>query len=111
MPGTMIARGNILYSYAIAPSLTPSSVAVSTSAEQTFTVPGFVAGDQIGSIGSASTQTAGIYIANARVPSADRLIIQFGNSGAATATPAAGVYNIEVNRPEAGAAALPTNAA
>lgn len=111
MPGTMLPRGNILYSYLVAPSLTPASVAVSTSAEQTFTVQGLVAGDQIACIGAASTQTAGVYIANARVPSADRLIIQFGNSAAAAAVPVAGLYNIHINRPEAGGAALPTTAA
>ena len=110
MPGTMLSRGNILYAYTIAPSLTPAAVAVSTSAEQTFTIQGLILGDQIGAVGPTTTQTAGIFIVNSRVPSNDRLIIQFGNHGSATATPVSGLYQVEVNRPETGGAALPTTA-
>lgn len=110
MPGTMLARGNILNSYMFAPSLTPASVAVSTSAEQSFTVQGLQPGDQIAEISFASTQTAGIVITNARVPSANVLTLQFGNMSAAAAVPAAGIYTINVNRPEAGPATLPTTA-
>lgn len=110
MPGTMLARGNILYSYSIAPSLTPAAVLVSTSAEQIFTVQGLQAGDQVIEANFSSTQTAGIVITNARVSAANSLAIQFGNMSAATATPASGLYSIKVNRPEVGAAALPTTA-
>lgn len=110
MPGTMISRGNILYSFVIGPSLTPAAVAVSTSAEQSFTVQGLQAGDQVSAISAATTQTAGVVITNARVISANTLGISFGNMSSASATPVSGVYQLEINRPEAGAAALPTNA-
>ncbi len=111
MPGTMVPRGNILYSYIIAPSLTPAAVAVSTSAEQIFTVQGLQAGDQISEISFSSTQTAGITITNGRVSAANSLAVQFGNMSAASATPAAGLYSININRPEIGPGTLPTTAA
>ena len=110
MPGTMLARGNILNSYMFAPSLTPAAVAVSTSAEQSFTVPGLLPGDQVAEISFASTQTAGIIISQARVPSVNTLTIQFANCAAAAATPASGLYTINVNRPEIGAGVLPATA-
>ena len=111
MPGTMLSRGNLVMSYLIGPSLTPTAVAVSTSTEQLFTISGLLPGDEVGAVGFSSTQTAGIGIANTRVSAANTLAIQFSNNSAATATPAAGQYVIEINRPEVGAAALPTNLA
>ena len=111
MPGTMISRGNVLYEIVIGPTLTPASVAVSTSAEQSFTVQGLQPGDQISEISFSSTQTAGIIISQARVPSANTLTIQFANCGSAAAVPQSGIYSININRPEVGPSPLPTNAA
>ena len=40
MPGTTIGRGNILYDYLVAPSITWAAVNANTTAEQNVTVKG-----------------------------------------------------------------------
>lgn len=107
MPGTTLARGNILYDWMIAPTLTPVAVAQATTAEQSFTVPGLQIGDFINVYLNAA-QTAGIGIVNARVSAVDTLRISFSNSTAGSLTPAAGSYVMNVCRPEA--LPLPANA-
>jgi hypothetical protein len=109
MPGTMIARGNILYHYLIGPSLTPVAVAGSTAAEQSFTVSGLAVGDYVNGNLSSGVQTAGLGIVNMRVPSANTLTIQFSNSTAGSLTPVAGTYTINICRPES-VQNIPTNA-
>ena len=99
MPGTTISRGNLLYAWLISPTLTPVAVAANTTAEQSFTIGGLVAGDFV-DVCSNAAQTNGIGIANVRVPSANTLTVAFSNSTAAPLTPVAGVYRCLVNRPE-----------
>jgi hypothetical protein len=106
MPATTIARGNILYDFMIGPSLTPVSVAGSTAAEQSFTVLGLQTGDFV-EVNLNSAQTAGIGIGNCRA-STNTLTVEFSNSTAGALTPAAGIYLINVMRPEN--VVLPTNA-
>lgn len=110
MPGTMISRGNILYSFIISPTLTPASVNATTAAEQTFTIPGLLAGDQISAISLQGAVTNLVSIVNARVISNNTLGISFANGTGGGLTPAAGVYLIEINRPE-NPNSLPTTAA
>ena len=107
MPGTTIARGNILVDTLIGPTLTPVSVGGSTAAEQSFTVLGLQTGDMV-SITANVAQTAGIGIGNARVSAANTLTVEFTNSTAGALTPVAGQYLITVMRPEN--TPLPTNA-
>jgi hypothetical protein len=100
MPSTTIARGNSLSTFYIAPSLTPTSVTTLTTGAQTFTIPGLLTTDIVNTLGVVGNQTAGITIVESDVSSAGVLTIQFGNFTAGTLTPAAGVYYIEVIRPE-----------
>lgn len=73
-------------------TLTPTSVAAATTAEQTFTVNGLTTADKV--IVNGPTPTAGTGIVNTRVSAADTLAITFINTTAAAATPAAGTYTI-----------------
>lgn len=109
MPGTLPSRGNILYSFMIAPSLTPTALTASTTTAESFTVPGLNVGDAI-EVNSNAAQTAGVGIGNARVTAASTLEILFTNCTAGTPTPVAGLYTIVVSRPEIGGGTLPTNA-
>ena len=109
MPGTTIGRGNILYHFMMAPALTPVAVLQATAAEQSFTIPGLVVGDYVNGNLTSGTQTAGIGIVNMRVSAANTLTIAFSNSTAGSLTPAAGVYTVNVCRPES-VQNLPTNA-
>jgi len=108
MPGTTIGRGNVLYDYLCGPTLTPASVAANTTAPQSFTVPGLQVGDFV-DVNSQNAQTAGIGIVNVRVTAANTLEIQFSNSTGGALTPVAGIYGINVTRPES--VPLPVNAA
>ena len=81
-------------------TLSPTSVAPNTSAEQTFTVPGVHLGDFV-SIYSSGTNQAGLEITNSRVTANGTIGISFGNLTAATITPTAGtVYTVFVARCE-----------
>lgn len=72
-------------------SITPTSVAATTIAEQTFTVTGVATG-QVIVVSSPSAQTAGIGIVGCRVSAANTVAIAFHNITAGAVTPAAGSY-------------------
>lgn len=69
-------------------SLTPSSVAAATTAEQQFTVPGILLGDSLDI--NPPSLTAGVVLSNARVSAANTVQIQFTNSTSGALTPPAG---------------------
>ena len=73
-------------------ALTPASVANLTSAEQTFTVTGLIAGTPV-FVNKPSVQ-AGLGIAGARVSAANTLAINFVNTTSATITPTAETYYV-----------------
>ena len=98
MPSTTIARGNALSTFYISPSITPAQVAASTTATQTFTVPGLLTTDYIQSGGYIANQTTGIFIAESDCLTNNILTIQFGNVTASPATPASGVYEFQIVR-------------
>jgi hypothetical protein len=106
MPSTTICRGNILSYTVIQVSITPAATAASTSAAQTFTVPGLVTTDIV-NVQCTGAQTAGIFIADARVSADNILSIQFGNCTVSSATAASGNYIVEVLEIEG---PLPTSA-
>ena len=108
MSSTTVTRGNSHETFYIQASLTPSAVSSATTAAQTFSMPGLQTTDIIQVIGLNGAQTAGIIVAEADCLTANVLSIQFGNVTALSATPAAGVYTIQVVRLEGPA---PTNAA
>jgi hypothetical protein len=71
----------------ISTTLSPSSVAANTTAEQTFTVTGIVAGTVVW-VNSQAPQ-AGLGIVGCRVSGTNSVCITFGNSTAAAITPTA----------------------
>jgi hypothetical protein len=95
MPSTTICRGNILSYTVIQVSITPAATAANTSAAQTFTVPGLVTTDIV-NVQCSGAQTAGIFVADARVSADNTLSIQFANCTGTSATAASGNYIVEV---------------
>lgn len=75
-----------------APTLTPASVAINVSAEQTFSVPGLTTADTV--IVNGPSPTAGTGIMGARVSGADTLALTFVNVTIGILTPASGTYRI-----------------
>jgi hypothetical protein len=100
MSSTTLARGNAISTFFIGPSITPTQVTNATTSNQTFNVPGLQTTDIIVSQGYIANQTSGIFIAECDCLTAGVLTIQFGNFSAAPATPAAGIYEFQIARPE-----------
>lgn len=99
---TSIAYGNVQQIALLSVALTPAIVAANTTAEQTFTVNGLLAGDFVEV--NKPTSQAGLGLANFRVSAANTLAITFSNNTAAGITPTAGEsYQILVVRPLASA--------
>lgn len=98
MPGSSdISRGNVANQFLLSVTLSPTSVANATSAEQTFTVPGLLASDLV-TVNKPTTQ-AGLGIVGSRVSAVNTLAITFMNSTAATITPTASqAYLVNVVR-------------
>ena len=91
--------GNLVKQSVISVTLTPASVAINTTAEQTFTVNGLLAGDFVSC--NKPTAQAGLGIVGCRVSAANTLAITFSNNTAGAITPtAAQVYLILVTRPD-----------
>jgi len=100
MSSTTVTRGNSHETFYITPSLTPAQVALNTTAAQTFSVRGLQTTDFVTVIGYQGTQTAGIIVAEADCLTANVLSVQFGNCATASATPASGLYAVQVTRLE-----------
>jgi hypothetical protein len=107
MPSTTLARGNAISTFYIAPSITPSAVAANTTAAQTFALPGLLTTDIISTAGYTANQTTGIFVVECDCLTANVLTIQFGNITASSATPATGIYELQIVRAEG---PLPTTA-
>ena len=100
MPSTTLARGNSITTFYIGPSITPVSVAASTTAVQTFSVPGLLPTDIIVAQGYIANQIAGIFIAECDCLTAGVLTIQFGNCTTGAVVPTPGVYEFQIVRSE-----------
>ena len=100
MSSTTIARGNAHETFYIGPSITPAIVSANTTALQTFQLPGLQTTDIIMSQGYIANQTTGIFVAEADCTTANVLSIQFGNVTGTAATPASGIYEFQIVRPE-----------
>lgn len=107
MSSTTITRGNSHETFYIGPVLAPSAVNAYTSAVQTFNVPGLLTTDLIQTIGAVGVQTAGILPGETDCYTNGVLSIQFLNVTASSATPAQGVYALQITRLEN---PLPVNA-
>lgn len=108
MTSTTINRGNVLVTIVMSLQLTPVAVTASTSAEQTFTVPGLLPGDQVSAVQFQGAWTVLVDVVNCRVSGANTLAVSFQNNTGGSLTPPAGTYLLEVNRPES--QSLPNNA-
>jgi hypothetical protein len=78
-------------------AVTPAAVATITTAEQDFTLTGVAVGDFV-SVSTTAAQTAGVAIAGARVKAADTISITYVNPTAASKTPAADTYLVQIVR-------------
>ena len=99
---------NLSNTFLLQVTLTPVNVAATTTAEQSFTVPGLITADQISDlsyIGGAFPNTL-LSIANLRVSAANTLTVAFANGTAGPLAYPTGTYLIEVNRP--GVSPLPS---
>ena len=107
MPSTTVTRGNSHETFYVAITITPAAVAANTTAAQTFALPGLLTTDFILAGGYIANQTTGIFTVEADCLANNVLTIQFGNVTASSATPAAGVYELQIVRFEG---PLPTTA-
>lgn len=91
--------GNIPKQSVISVTLSPAAVSANTTAEQTFTVNGLVAGDM--AVVTKPTSQAGLGVVNSRVSAANTLAITFSNNTGGSITPTASeVYFVLVSRPD-----------
>lgn len=91
--------GNLVKQSVISVTLTPAAIVLNTTAEQTFTVNGLLAGDVV--CVNKPTAQAGLGIVGCRVSAANTLGITFSNNTASSITPtAAQVYKVVVSRPD-----------
>lgn len=100
MSSTTITRGNSHETFYIAPVLTPSAVSAYTSAVQTFAVPGLKTTDIVLTVGAQGVQTAGVTPGESDCYTDGVLSLQFLNATAASATPTAGAYVLQIVRAE-----------
>ncbi len=91
--------GNLPKQSVISVTLSPAAVAVNTSAEQTFTVNGLLAGDHV--VVNKPTAQAGLGVVGYRVSADNTLAITFGNFTGSSITPTASeVYRVLLSRPD-----------
>ena len=102
MPGpTTIARGNIITTIVLQVNLTPVSVAANTTAEQSFTIQGLLAGDQISAfILQSAYPNSDVSPVNLRCAANNTLTVAYQNGTAGVLTPPSGNYYVEINRIE-----------
>ena len=91
--------GNLPKQAVISVTLSPAAVSANTSAEQTFTVNGLLAGDHV--VVNKPTAQAGLGVVGFRVSADNTLAITFGNFTGGSITPTASeVYRVLVSRPD-----------
>ena len=76
-------------------TLTPASVAATTSAEQTFTITGLTSGQPVMAVPNYNLSTpAGIGYAGVRISATNTLAVNFINATAAAVTPPSGTWTV-----------------
>ena len=89
--------GNLPKQALLSITLSPAAVSANTTAEQTFTVNGLLAGDM--ALVTKPTAQAGLGIVGSRVSAVNTLAITFSNNTAGSITPtAAETYLVLVSR-------------
>lgn len=95
-----IITGNVQSMSVVNVTLSPAAVNANTTAEQTFTVPGVLATDDLVSV-SKPTAQAGLGIVGWRVSAANQVGITFSNNTGAGITPTASQsYTLFLARPD-----------
>lgn len=96
LPGLKISpHGSVLTKVNVyTASLTPGTIAPSTSAEKSLSVTGLLADDIVVSVNAPAAHAAGTGIVGWRIATANTLLVTFANSSAATATLTTGTYTI-----------------
>lgn len=93
-----LLTSNLFSARVLTVTIDPASVAVNTTAEQTFTVNGLKTGDVV--VVNKPTATAGLGIVNARVSAANTLALTFVNATAGAIDAASETYTVLVFRPQ-----------
>jgi hypothetical protein len=106
---TTVNRGNVIATVVMQIALTPAQTAANTTLEQTFTVPGLQAGDQVSGLTYLGALTVAVDFVNFRVSAANTLAITFANGTGGALTFPSGNFYLEINRLESLPA--PSNAA
>ena len=101
MPGTTLARGNILSNVVLQANLTPVAVAANSTVEQNFAVVGLISSDQVSAMSFQGAFAVNVAPVNFRVATANVLTVAFQNPTNGAVTPPSGNYFVEVNRIEA----------
>lgn len=98
--GPMIVNyGNVSDTFVLQVSLAPTAVGATTAAQQTFTVPGLIFGqDQISDVTFQGAWTVAVSFTNAWVSANNTLAVSYYNSTAGSVSPPTGTYWVEVNR-------------
>jgi len=95
----IISNGNIQSSWVLSVTLTPVSVAASSTVEQSFTVNGLaLASDQVSDFTYQGAYTLNVSIANARVSANNTLTVAYSNQTVGAVVPPSGTYYLEINR-------------
>lgn len=93
-----VIMGNVAAMGVATVTIDPASVAINTTAEQTFTVPGLKTGDYV--YVNKPSATAGLGICGARVSAANTLAITFNNNTAGAIDAGSESYTVFWVRPE-----------
>jgi len=92
--------GNLNKMLAINITLSPASVAATSTAEQTFNIPGISLGDLIVDV-TKPTHQVGLAVVAGRIPAANQFTLVFINPTAAPIVPTASqVYTVVIVRPD-----------
>jgi hypothetical protein len=95
-----VITGNVQSLSVVSVALSPAEVAINTTAEQTFTVPGVLASDVCVAV-SKPTAQAGLGIVGWRVSAANTVGITFANVTGGAITPTASqTYTFVLARPD-----------
>lgn len=100
MPGSTLARGNIVTNAVMQIFMTPVAVANSSTVEQNFTIPGLLSTDQVSAIAFQGAYTVNVAPVNFRVAANNVLTVAYQNTTGAPVTPPSGNYLVEINRVE-----------
>lgn len=100
-----IPRGNVQGIFHVRLNIDVASVAINTTAEQTFSLPGARPSDAV-FVGKPSLN-AGLGVVNARISANDTLAITFVNATAGAIDPTAQVYDVLIFRPDVPQSAIP----